>query len=156
MLGTAASVLGRLLTRWKVQFAFGTAFLSLVAGVALLSGPLIRRRIPSPSVRRKRGAAGAFLYGLLYSVATITTSGGPLLLLLTVAAAIGRPGYGALLALAYAVGRGLPFLLLGLFAERVGRTIGRLDKYQRLAEVLSGIALLGLSLYFVQFALNLS
>lgn len=45
-------------------------------------------------------------------MATLTTSAGPLLLLLTVAAALGRPAYGAALSLAYSIGRGVPFLRL--------------------------------------------
>ena len=98
---------------------------------------------------------GAFLYGLCYSVATVTTSAGPLLLLLTIAAAIGRPAYGALLSLSYAIGRGVPFLLLGLFAGTLGAWIARVNRARRIAEVLSGIALVMLSVYFAQLAQTL-
>jgi cytochrome c-type biogenesis protein len=156
VLGTLAAVMGRLLTRWKVAFALGTAAVSLVAGLAALLGPALRRRVPDPNVRRRRGTAGAFVYGLLYSVATITTSAGPLMLLLTVATAIGRPAYGAALSLTYAVGRGLPFLLLGFFAGAVGGWVAGVERYRRPAEIASGIALVGLAGYFVRFALVLA
>jgi cytochrome c-type biogenesis protein len=98
---------------------------------------------------------GAFLYGFCYSVATVTTSAGPLLLLLTVAAAIGRPAYGAALSLSYAVGRGLPFLLLGLFAGAVGTWLARVNRARRIAEVVSGIALVALAGYFAWLARTL-
>ncbi len=81
---------------------------------------------------------GAFVYGALYSVATITSSAGPLFLVLTVAAAVGRPAYGAGLSLAYGVDRGLPFLALGLLAGRLGAWLERVERVRRPAEVLSG------------------
>lgn len=95
------------------------------------------------------------MYGFLYSVATVTTSAGPLLLLLTIAAAIGNPLYGAALSLSYAVGRGLPFLLLGLFAGTVGAWLARIGRARRIAEVVSGVALIALAVYFVQLAQTL-
>lgn len=115
----------------------------------------MRRRIPDPNVRKRGGLAGAFVYGFLYSVATVTTSAGPLLLLLTIAAAVGNPLYGALLSLAYAIGRGIPFLLLGLFAGTVGAWLARIGTARRIAEVVSGIALIGLAVYFVRLAQTL-
>ncbi len=128
--------------------------LSAIAGMAVLMGPAVRRFVPDVKVRKRRGVAGAFLYGLLYSVATLTTSAGPLVLVLTVSAAMGRPAYGFLLSLAYAIGRGVPFLLLGIFAGASGRLIGRAAKYSRSAEIVSGLALLGLSIYFFRFAMK--
>lgn len=151
-LGAAASVVGRLLTRWDAAFAVGAAVVALVAGVATLFGPALRRRVPDPAVRRRGGVVGALAYGVTYSMATITTSAGPLILLLTVATAMGRPLYGALLSLAYGVGRGLPFLALGLFAGRIGAWIERADRARRPVEVISGVALLGLAGYFVWLA----
>jgi cytochrome c biogenesis protein CcdA len=88
------------------------------------------------------------VYGLLFAVATITSSGAPLLRLLTVAAAIGHLTYGALISLAYAVGRGFPFLLLGLFAGKLEAWIARTHRAQRITELVSGITLLGLAGYF--------
>ncbi len=154
-LGIAASYAGKLFSRWSAAFAVGAAVFALAAGLAALFGPVLRRRIPDPNVRKRGGLAGAFLYGFLYSVATVTTSAGPLLLLLTVAAAIGNPLYGAVLSLSYAIGRGIPFLLLGLFAGTVGAWLARIGRARRIAEVVSGIALIGLAVYFVQLAQTL-
>lgn len=154
-LGVAASFAGRLFSRWNAAFAFGVAVFSFIAGLVAIFGPSVRRHVPDPEVNKRGGMAGAFLYGLLYSVATVTTSAGPLLLLLTIAAAIGRPAYGAALSLSYAIGRGLPFLLLGLFAGTVGSWLARLGRARRIAEVVSGIALLVLSVYFVRLAQTL-
>ncbi len=151
-LGTAAALVGRMLTRWSPAFALGAAALTLAAGIATVLAPALRRRVPDPEIRQRRSVAGAFVYGVLYSVATITTSAGPLVLLLTIAAAMGRPAYGAAISLAYGVGRGLPFLMLGLFAGRLSSWIERIEPARRAIEIVSGIALIALSAYFVWLA----
>jgi len=152
ILGTLAAMMGRVLTQWKMHFAVGTAVVSAVAAIIVLLGPAIRRRVPDVKVRRRRGAAGAFVYGLFYSVATITTSAGPLMLLITIAAAIGKPFYGAVLSLAYAIGRAIPFLLIGGFAGTAGKIVGGFERYRRPTEVVSGIALMAISFYFARLA----
>lgn len=152
VLGTLAAWLGRLIGEWSGPFALAAAIFSILVGLAALAGPVIRRRIPSPRVVKSGGVTGAFVYGLLYTVATLTTSAGPLVLLLTIAAAMGEPLYGGALSLAYGVGRGAPFLLLGLFAERVSGWISRLERGRRALEVVSGLALVGVGVYFLNLA----
>lgn len=156
VLGTAAAWLGRLLVRWSASFAIATAVLSILAGLVALMGPVVRRRFTNPNVKKRSGIGGAFVYGLFYTVATLTTSAGPLMLLLTIAAAVGRPLYGAVLSLAYGVGRGLPFLLLGLFAGRIGGALSRLERGRRAAEIVSGVALIGTGAYFFRLAQQLA
>lgn len=155
-LGTGAAAAGRLLTRYDAAFSVLAGVVTGAVGLAALAGPWVRRRVPDPDVRQRGGLAGALAYGVAYSVATITSSAGPLVLLLTVAAAMGRPGYGALLSLAFAIGRGLPFLALGLAAGHAGRRMApwleRLDRGRRTVEILSGIALVGLAGYFLWLA----
>ena len=155
-LGTAASYLGRLLAGWSVAFAVSTAMVSLIAGIAALIGPHLRRRIPGPDIHQRAGVGGAFLYGLAYTLATVTTGAGPLLLILTIAAAIGRPAYGAALSLAYGIGRGLPFLLLGISAGALGSWLSRLERWRRAAEIVSGVALVLTGGYFAWLAYRLS
>jgi len=152
VLGTAAAYFGRLLVRWSAGFALATAMLSIVAGLIALSAPLLRRRFSNPKVEKRGGLGGAFVYGLSYTVATLTTSAGPLMLLLTIAAAVGKPLYGAVLSLSYGIGRGLPFLLTGLFAGRVAGWIARVERGRRAAEVVSGLALIAAGAYFVHLA----
>lgn len=152
VLGVLAALFGRVLAQWDAAFAVGAALVTLIAGLAALFGPALRRRVPDPSVRRRGGILGSFLYGTVYSVATITSSAGPLMLVLTVAAAVGRPAYGAGLSLSFAIGRGIPFLLIGLFAGAAGAALARIERYRRPAEVVSGLALLALAGYFAWLA----
>ncbi|MBW3654846.1 MAG: thiol:disulfide interchange protein [Gemmatimonadetes bacterium] len=147
-LGAAAAALGRVVLAGDAASSLGMAVLSMGVGLAALAGPWMRRTVPDPAVRRRGGISGAYAYGLLYSVATITSSAGPLMLVLTVAAAVGRPAYGAGLSLSFAIGRGIPFLLIGLFAGAAGAALARIERYRRAAEVVSGLALLALAGYF--------
>jgi cytochrome c-type biogenesis protein len=155
-MGAAAAAAGSLLTRYDAAFSLVAAAVTGTVGVAALAGPWVRRRLPDPNIRQRGGVAGALVYGVAYSVATITSSAGPLVLVLTVATAMGRPGYGALLSLAFAVGRGLPFLALGIAAGHAGRRLApwleRLDRGRRTVEIVSGFALIGLAGYFVWLA----
>ncbi len=152
VLGTLAAVLGRVAQRWDSVFSLAAAASTLVAALAAFAGPALRRHVPDLHMRQRSGLAGAVVYGILFSVVTITSSAAPLLLVLTLAAAVGHPWYGFVLSLAYGVGRALPFLLVGVFAGRVVGWLGGLDRRRRTVEVMSGIALLGMSVYFVHLS----
>ena len=152
LLGIAAAYLGRVLTQWATGFAIVTGAISIIAGVAALAAPWIRHHVRNPNIKKGTGPTGAFIYGLSYTIATATTGAGPLLLVLTIVAAIGRPVYGAVLSLFYGIGRGLPFLLVGLFAGGIGAWLARFDRARRTVEVLSGVALIVLGAYFVRLS----
>ncbi|GJL52972.1 MAG: hypothetical protein NPIRA02_01040 [Nitrospirales bacterium] len=109
-LGTVAGLLGLIATQAVGQWwMLIMAALAFVAALMVLVGPSLT--LPELTVLRQPGLLGAFVYGLVFSLGTPAVS---LLLVLTIAAAEHRPAYGALLALGYGLGRGLPFLLLGL------------------------------------------
>jgi cytochrome c-type biogenesis protein len=55
--------------------------------------------------------------------------------------------YGVLLALLFGIGRGLPFLVVGLFASSVSK-LAQLTWLRKSIQVMSGAALLYLSFYF--------
>ncbi len=54
------------------------------------------------------------------------------------------------------MGRGMPFLFLGLFAGELGAWLERFNNARRAAELVSGVALAALSAYFVWLAVVLS
>ena len=143
LLGALAGRLGLVLTEsFGRYWTLTMAILSLVAAVFAFYGP--RLDIDRLAALRRPGAAGAFGYGFVFSLGT---SAAPLLLLLTVAAAQAKPLYGLLLAFAFGLGRGLPFLLVGIFAGAVLR-LARLAVWRRTVQVVSGIALLVVSAYY--------
>ena len=157
--GTVSAMAGQVFTVHAPVFSVLAGLFLAVVGSAALAGPWVRRRLPDPVVRQRGGLAGAFGYGMAYSVATITSSAGPLLLLLTVASAVGDLWYGGGLSLAFAVGRGLPFLALGYGVElghdRLQPWLSSLERGRRSLEIISGVALLALAGYFVWLAIVL-
>jgi len=145
ILGTLAGRLGAVLTEsFGRYWALSMALVSAAAAVAAFRGP--RLSTEKLASLRRAGAAGAFLYGFVFSLGT---SAAPLLLLLTVAAAQARPEYGFLLAFAFGVGRGLPFLLAGFFAGALMR-LARLSRWRSAVRLASGCALIFVSLYYMR------
>lgn len=151
LLGAFAGRLGAILTeQFGKYWALIMALVSIVAAVAVFLLPAIK--VDQISGWRRGGIAGAFTYGFIFSLGT---SAAPLLVLLAVAAAQATPLYGSLLALAFGIGRGFPFLLVGLFAGAVSR-FTRIGSWRRPMQIISGIALTLVGLYYAQVFFALS
>jgi cytochrome c-type biogenesis protein len=150
VLGIVAARLGTVLTEsFGRYWALAMAILSLVAALVAFSGP--RLRAEQLASLRKPGVIGAFGYGFIFSLGT---SAAPLLVLLAVAAAQVNAAHGLLLAMAFGIGRGLPFLMVGLFAGVVVR-FTRLGHWRRAIQFTSGTALLVVSAYYTRAFITL-
>lgn len=145
LLGAVAGRLGAVLTEsFGRYWALTMAVVSFVAAILAFRGP--RLKVDQLAALRRPGLAGSFGYGFIFSLGT---SAAPLLLLITVAATQARPGYGAVLAFAFGLGRGLPFLLVGLFAGALIR-LTRIGIWRRAIQAVSGCALLFVSAYYAR------
>jgi len=91
------------------------------------------------------------VYGLVFSLGT---SAAPLLLLFSAAAAKGLPLYGFILGLAFGIGRGLPFLIVSLFAGTVTK-FAQLTWLRKGIQIISGLALLFVAYYYIKVFINL-
>ena len=144
-LGALAGRLGVLLTeRFGLYWALAMAILSAIAAVAAFYGP--RMNVTKLAAIRRPGVGGSFAYGLIFSLGT---SAAPLLLLLSVAAATANPLYGFMLALAFGMGRGLPFLVVSVFAGAVAK-FAQLTWLRRSIQIGSGLALLFVCYYYTR------
>ncbi|MBI3491754.1 MAG: thiol:disulfide interchange protein [Acidobacteria bacterium] len=145
LLGAVAGRLGAILTEsFGRCWALGMATFSFVAAVAAFWGP--RAKVQRLADLRRPGITGAFVYGFIFSLGT---SAAPLLVLLTVSTAQARAEYGLVLALAFGIGRGLPFLIVGLCAGLLMR-FASLARWRRPLQILSGCALLTVAAYYVR------
>jgi len=150
MLGALAGRLGAILTEsFGRYWTLTMAVISLVAAMIAFWGP--RPDIEKLAAMRKPGVAGAFGYGFLFSLGT---SAAPLLVLLTLAAGQGSALYGLLLSFAFGVGRGFPFLLVGVFAGALMR-LARVSSWRRGIQFASGCALILVSFYYGRAFANL-
>lgn len=150
VLGSVVGHLGALATE-----AFGRSWALLLAVVSFVAALLAfwwpRLRTETLTAWRTPGLLGAFAYGLVFSIGT---SVAPLLLLLTVATAGGQTGRGVALALAFGIGRGLPFLAAGAAGSTITR-LARLSLWGRALQIMSGAALLLVSAYYAQVYVDL-
>lgn len=150
ILGAIAGRLGGILTEsFGRYWTLGMALLSLAAALLAFSGP--RLRATRLAALRRPGLTGAFVYGFIFSLGT---SAAPLLVLLTIAASQRGMIYGVLLAFAFGVGRGLPFLLVGLFAGAVMR-LAWIGTWRRTIQFASALILLIVSGYYVRAFISL-
>lgn len=150
-LGGIAGRLGALATEsFGRNWALGMAVFSLVAAALAWWWP----RIPVDRLTawRRPGVLGSFAYGVVFSLGT---SVAPFLLLLTIAAAVGRPEEAILLAFIFGLGRGLPFLLAGM-AGTAATGLTRLGLAGRAAQIVSSVALLVVSIYYAHVFVVLS
>lgn len=145
ILGGLAGRLGALATEaFGRYWALGMAILSLAAALFVFWGP--RTPVSQVADLRRPGLFGAFSYGFIFSLGT---SVAPLLLLLAVSAGSANPAYGLLLAFTFGLGRGLPFLLVGVVASSIMRLARVGAAWRRVIQVASGCALLFVSGYYV-------
>jgi cytochrome c-type biogenesis protein len=150
ILGALAGRLGAFLTEsFGTYWALAMVFISLLAAFAAFRG--IGIDTERLTAMRRPGLLWAFFYGFVFSLGT---SVAPLLLFLTVATAQGSPGYGLLLSAVFGLGRGLPFLLAGLFAGILTRLL-RMGSWRRVLQIGSGLALLAVSIYYARVFLAL-
>ncbi len=146
--GMASGALGAFLTLNKTLIAqIGGVFIMML-GFGMLG------LIPLPSLSRVLGRGygggksgtrtGGFLLGLLFGLGWSPCLGPILGTILILAATSSTAETGALLLLAYAVGLGLPFLLLSYWYSSALQFVTRLSPYSSIISKVGGILVIGL------------
>lgn len=99
-------------------------------------------------VKRAAGPWGAFALGVPFAIAVCPACTPALVVLLGVTAGIGSPAWGALLLLAFALGRAVP-IALGAGAFGWLEKLRSLSRYQRILDIAGGITLILMGLYLL-------
>jgi len=88
----------------------------------------------------------AFVLGVFFAAGWTPCIGTTLGAILTLSLSGASSGQAMLLTSGYALGLGIPFLLLGLMFDRATRVVHRLRPHLRTIEIISGLLLIGMGL----------
>ena len=146
ILGGAFGGLGRALAEHRQLVGALGGVLVLAMGLFLLG--VLRPRVMEQEARalslvRRGGLLGAFPLGLVFAAGWTPCIGPTLAAILTLTAADGSasPARGATLAFAYALGLGLPFIVIGGLLDRGVGALARLRKHSLRLERAGGAVL---------------
>ena len=154
LLGIAAAWLGGLLGGTTRLWYYIVAALCVVIGLQILG--VVRLQLPGwlAGVRERitlKGVPGALALGLVSGLVASQCATPVLAAILTYVMARGALVYGATLLLVYALGRGVPVVLVGTFTGILKHMQG-LNQWASAMERGAGVIVIGVGLYFLWLA----
>ena len=151
LLGLSATVIGHLLLQHRTLLRYVGGVVVILLGLFMLGlqPSLLLRDARFHYAPQELGFGSAMLVGASFGfgwTACVTPYLGAILVL---AAQSARWQEGAVLLVAYALGLGVPFLLLGLLADRIVARLRGLQRYGRLMEQIGGALLVVLGILMI-------
>jgi cytochrome c-type biogenesis protein len=144
LLGFTFSVLGRLLLQWRDWSTMVSGIIIMVFGAHFVGAfriPFLEREARLDAGARGGSAFGAYVLGLAFAFGWTPCLGPILGAILTLAASEASLWRGTVLLAGYALGLGIPFLLLAAFVPRLGGVMGLMKRHLGRIERISGLLL---------------
>lgn len=148
-LGVAAGSVGAAVVRWSDVVTRVLGVVVVLLGLSFLGWLPLGRRERRVHLAPRAGLWGAPLLGLVFGLGWVPCIGPTLVAVYTLALDEASAGRGAVLAVAYCVGLGLPFVLAAVGLERSRRVLRWLTRHQRALTVLGGALLVAMGLALV-------
>ena len=149
VLGTATGALGEWLWAYKREISVGLGAVTILVGLVFMGVvPWLQRDVRVhrlPAV----GLAAAPLLGLLFAIGWTPCLGPTITAVQGLAFTEGTAGRGAVLSVAYSLGLGLPFILLGLAYRRMLGAIQWVRRHQVWITRIGGLMLVVVGLLLV-------
>jgi cytochrome c-type biogenesis protein len=142
--------LGALLLRHATLITKVLGALTIVLGLGFMGFvPFLQRDVRVHRMPTSLGLLGAPLLGVLFGLGWTPCIGPTLAAVLTLAATQASAVRGALLSVAYALGLGLPFVLVGLALRRTAGALGFVRRHYRAVMVTGGVMLVAVGVLLV-------
>lgn len=144
LLGFTASAIGRLFLSNQQLFSALAGIVVMVFGLHFLGIfriGFLNREARLDAGDRGGSAFGAYILGLAFAFGWTPCLGPVLGAVLSLAAAEGSVARGTLLLALYAIGLGLPFILVAAFFPRMGRVMGWMKRHMEQIERVMGLLL---------------
>jgi cytochrome c-type biogenesis protein len=149
VLGTATGALGEWLWEYKRQISLVLGAVTILVGLVFMGAvPWLQRDVRVhrlPAV----GLAAAPLLGLLFAIGWTPCLGPTIAAVQSLALTEGTAGRGAALSVAYSLGLGIPFIVLGLAYRRTLGAVRWVRRHQVWVTRLGGLMLVAVGLLLV-------
>ena len=147
--GALAGTLGSALIAWQRPITIAVGLLSIALGLIFTGWlPFGQNTVRLNAVPRL-GVAASPLLGIVFGLGWTPCIGPALSVVLSLALNEATALRGGVLALAYALGLGLPFLVAGLAFARMARTLDWVKRHHRGLQIAGGVAMIAVGLLLV-------
>lgn len=147
--GAAAGSIGFWMLRWSDVITRVLGVVVIAMGLVFIGQFSFLQRTLRPGVRPATGLIGAPLLGIVFGVGWTPCLGPTLSSILALGLGAGSPWRGALLALMYCLGLGIPFLLVAFGFSWVTTTLAFVKRHIRAINIAGGVALVVIGVLMV-------
>ena len=148
-LGVLFGTAGLLLRPWLDLILRIAGVLVILMGLVFIGQVTFMQRTIRPQWKVATGLAGAPLLGIVFALGWAPCIGPTLTAVYAIALDGGNPARGALLAVAYCLGLGIPFLLVALGLGWVTGSVAWLKRHIRVINIVGGAMLIAIGLLMV-------